>query len=95
MSRRATHARRADYPPVKTHKFKVSPLTRLQMEKNMFFVIPEMSSKTFAMLLKKLPDHFKPPCTDYSSHHGTYISSMVLTIHLSAREPILIDRGSV
>ena len=29
------------------------------MEKNMFFVIPEMPSKTFFMLKKKLPDHFK------------------------------------
>ena len=25
----------------------------------MFFVIPEMPSKTFFMLYKKLPDHFK------------------------------------
>ena len=25
----------------------------------MFFVIPEMPSKTFVMLYKKLPDHFK------------------------------------
>ena len=47
---------------VKT-KIKVSPLTDLQMEKIMFFVIPEMPSKTFGMLLKKLPDHFKfAPC---------------------------------
>ena len=30
-----------------------------QMEKNMFFVIPEMPSKTFVMVLKKLLDHFK------------------------------------
>ena len=29
------------------------------MEKNMFFVIPKMPSKTFVMVLKKLPDHFK------------------------------------
>ena len=28
------------------------------MEKNMFFVIPEMPSKTFVMVLKKLLDHF-------------------------------------
>ena len=28
----------------------------------MFFVIPEMPSKTFVMLLKKLPDHFKVEC---------------------------------
>ena len=26
--------------------------------KKMFFVIPEMPSKTFVMVLKKLPDHF-------------------------------------
>ena len=25
----------------------------------MFFVIPEMPSKTFVMVEKKLPDHFK------------------------------------
>ena len=29
------------------------------MEETMFFVIPEMPSKTFVMLLKKLPDRFK------------------------------------
>ena len=28
------------------------------MEKNMVFVIPEMPSKTFVILLIKLPDHF-------------------------------------
>ena len=28
-------------------------------KKNMFFVIPEMPSKTLVMLYKKLPDHFK------------------------------------
>ena len=27
----------------------------------MFFVIPEMPSKTIVMLYKKLPDHFKLP----------------------------------
>ena len=43
----------------KNTKIKVSPLTGLQMEKkNMFFVIPEMPSKTFVIVLKKLPDHF-------------------------------------
>ena len=31
------------------------------MEKNMYFVIPEIPSKTFVMLKKKLPDHFKKP----------------------------------
>ena len=29
-------------------------------KKNMFFVIPEMPSKTFVMLKKKLPGHFNP-----------------------------------
>ena len=29
------------------------------MEKKYFFVIPEMPSKTYVMLYKKLPDHFK------------------------------------
>jgi len=32
---------------------KVSPLTGLQMEKDYVFVIPEMPSKTFVMVLKK------------------------------------------
>ena len=46
--------------PCSTHtKIKVSPLTGLQMEKNIFFLIPEMPSKTFVMVFKKLPDHFK------------------------------------
>ena len=31
------------------------------MEKIMFLVIPEMLSKTFVMLYKKLPDHLKDP----------------------------------
>ena len=33
-----------------TRKIKVSPITDLQMEKIMFFVIPEMPSKPFVML---------------------------------------------
>ena len=42
-------------------QLQVSPLTGLQMgKKNMFFVIPEMPSKTIVMVLKKkLPDPFK------------------------------------
>ena len=35
--------------PLEHTKIKVSPLTGLQMEKNMFFVIPDMPSKTFVM----------------------------------------------
>ena len=31
----------------------------------MFSVIPEMPSKTFAMVLKKLPDHFKDKTPTY------------------------------
>ena len=45
--------------PYEHTKIKVSPLTGLQMEKNMFFVMPEMPSKTFVMLYKKLSDNFK------------------------------------
>ena len=44
--------------PQEHTKIKVSPLTGLQMEKKMLFGIPEMPSKTFVMLDKKLPDHF-------------------------------------
>ena len=44
--------------PLKHTKIKVSPRTSLQMEKIMYLVIPEMPSKTFVMLYKKLPDHF-------------------------------------
>ena len=33
----------------------------------MFFVIPEMPSKTFVMLYKKLPDHFKCSSDNNSS----------------------------
>ena len=56
-------------------KIKVYPLTSLQMEKNMFFVIPEMPSKTFVMVLKKLPDHFKllnflDTCYGYDRFYG-------------------------
>ena len=36
----------------------VSPLTDPQVEKIMFFVNPEMPSKTFVMVLKILPDPF-------------------------------------
>ena len=32
---------------------------KYKYNKNMLFVIPEMPSKTFVMVLKKLPDHFK------------------------------------
>ena len=53
------------YGCVEHTKIKVSSLTGLQMEnKIMFFVIPEMPSKTFVMVLKKLPDHFKELCLD-------------------------------
>ena len=45
--------------PLKHTKIKISLLTGLQMGKKMFFVIPEMPSKTFFLLYKKLPDHFK------------------------------------
>ena len=57
-TRKKSEKSRPDYPPERTHK--VSPPKGLQMEKKiMFFVIPEMPSKTFVMLYKKLPDHFK------------------------------------
>ena len=60
VSRRATHARRADYPPTRknTQKSKFLLSQAFKWKKIMFFVIPEMPSKTFVMLYKKLPDHF-------------------------------------
>ena len=42
-----------------TQKSKFLLSQTLKWKKNMFFVIPEMPSKTFVMVLKKLPDHFK------------------------------------
>ena len=36
-------------------------------EKIMFFVIPEMPSKTFVIVFKKLPDHFKGWMVDSKS----------------------------
>ena len=35
--------------------------------RKMVFVIPEMPTKTFFMVLKKLPDHFKYLCLDLLS----------------------------
>ena len=60
VSHRATHAHRADYSPVKTHKNQSFSSHKPSNGKTiMFFVIPEMPSKTFVMGLKKLPDHLK------------------------------------
>ena len=42
----------------KKSKFLLSQALKWK-KKNMFFVIPEMPSKTFVMILKDLPDHFK------------------------------------
>ena len=45
-------------------------------KKSMFFVIPEMPSKTFVMFLKKLPDHFKveePREPDVQRAHGVKV----------------------
>ena len=42
-----------------TQKSKFLLSQALNGKKNMFFVIPEMPSKTFLMVLKKLPDHLK------------------------------------
>ena len=42
-----------------TQKSKFLLSKAFKWEKNMFFVIPEMPSETFVMVLKKLPDHFK------------------------------------
>ena len=41
-----------------TQKSKFLLSQTFKWKKIMFFVIPEMPSKTFVMLLKKLPDHF-------------------------------------
>ena len=52
-------------PPDPLHIRKKTPKSKFLLsqafkwEKNMFFVIPEMQSKTCVMGLKKLPDHFK------------------------------------
>ena len=42
-----------------TQKSKFLLSQTLKWKKIMFFVIPEMPSKTFVMLYKKLPDNFK------------------------------------
>ena len=42
-----------------TQKSKFLLSQAFKWKKIMFFVIPEMPSKTFVMVLKKLPDHFK------------------------------------
>ena len=42
-----------------TQKSKFLLSQTFKWKENMFFVIPEMPSKTFVMLYKKLPDHFK------------------------------------
>ena len=43
-----------------TQKSKFLLSQAFKWKKIMFFVIHEMPSKTFVMLYKKLPDHFKP-----------------------------------
>ena len=67
----ALHIRRTHYTSVKTHKNQISPLTDPQTEKIMFFVIPEMPSKTFVMLYKKLPDHVKLSERRYEGQTGS------------------------
>ena len=42
-----------------SQKSKFLPSQAFKLKKIMFFVIPEMPSKTFVMLYKKIPDHFK------------------------------------
>ena len=42
-----------------TQKSKFLLSQAFKWKKIMFFVIPEMPSKTFVMVFKKLPDHFK------------------------------------
>ena len=42
-----------------TQKSKFLLLQAFKWKKIMFFVIPVITSKTFVMLSKKLPDHFK------------------------------------
>ena len=44
-----------------TQKSKFLLSQAFKWKRNMFFVIPEMPSKTFVMGLKKLTDHFKDP----------------------------------
>ena len=44
----------------------------------MFFVIPEMPSKTFVMVLKKLPDHFKSCDLQLKKHISKAILILLL-----------------
>ena len=44
----------------KTQKSKFLLSQAFKWENNLFFVIPEIPSKTFVMVKKKLPEHFKP-----------------------------------
>ena len=55
-----------------TQKSKFLLSHAFKWKKIMFFVIPEMPSKTFVMLYKKLPDHFKASC--YVSWPGRRLS---------------------
>ena len=50
------------------------------MEKNMFFIIPEMPSKAFVMVKKKLPDHFN--LKSGSGRSRVFWSNQVLYIFL-------------
>ena len=59
MSRRATHARRADYPPVKTHKNQSFSSHKPSNGKKICFRNPRDAIYNFCYALKKLPDHFK------------------------------------
>ena len=47
-----------------TQKSKFLLSQAFKWEKNMFFVIPQMSSKNFVMLQKKLPDRFNSMIKD-------------------------------
>ena len=64
-----------------TQKSKFLLSQAFKWKKIMFFVIPEMPSKTFVMLYKKLPDHFKLYGNSEKGAHVTVIRSTIY-LHL-------------
>ena len=46
----------------------------------MFFVIPEMPSKTFVMVLKKLPEHFKGEYGPFQTSSETQLSCCLVRL---------------
>ena len=61
-----------------TQKSKFLLSQAFKWKKIMFFVIPEMPSKTFVMVLKKLPDHFKSCDLQLKKHISKAILILLL-----------------